>query len=207
MDAGHGVEVVVRCRPTNGEPSSVTVDGRGRAVSMTLTGSGSGVPGTSQQRERALRFPFDQVVVGGTQEEMYDACASRLVDGLLGGVNGTVFAYGQTGSGKTYTMTGPPRASFRERGLVPRVLEQVFKEVEARKAVDQGGADWDVRISYLEIYNEVRVCRCVCVCEEGERETERACEEWVVSARECKRECEEGCVCIVLSVCSRSVCT
>jgi len=29
-----------------------------------------------------------------------------LIDGIMGGYNGTVFAYGATGAGKTHTMLG-----------------------------------------------------------------------------------------------------
>ena len=37
---------------------------------------------------------------------MIYSVASKLVDDVLSGQNGTVFAYGQTSSGKTYTMEG-----------------------------------------------------------------------------------------------------
>jgi hypothetical protein len=47
-----------------------------------------------------------------------------LVQNAFGGVNATVFAYGQTGAGKTYTMYGK---EGENRGLVPRILEEVFK--------------------------------------------------------------------------------
>ena len=34
------------------------------------------------------------------QKQIYDICASGLVDSVLNGYNGTIFAYGQTGAGK-----------------------------------------------------------------------------------------------------------
>lgn len=40
-------------------------------------------------------------------------------------------AYGQTGAGKTFTITGATE-SYKERGLVPRALSQLFKEIEER---------------------------------------------------------------------------
>uniref|UniRef100_A0A673IY64 Kinesin-like protein n=1 Tax=Sinocyclocheilus rhinocerous TaxID=307959 RepID=A0A673IY64_9TELE len=59
----------------------------------------------------------DNVVVGGkpyvfdrvfqsntTQEQVYNACAQKIVKDVLEGYNGTIFAYGQTSSGKTHTM-------------------------------------------------------------------------------------------------------
>jgi kinesin family member 5 len=43
------------------------------------------------------------------------------------GYNGGVFVYGQTGSGKTYTMQGDLSSDgFQDRGLVPRILEEIF---------------------------------------------------------------------------------
>lgn len=40
-------------------------------------------------------------------------------------------AYGQTGAGKTFTITCATE-SYKERGLVPRALSQLFKEIEER---------------------------------------------------------------------------
>lgn len=39
--------------------------------------------------------------------------------------------YGQTGAGKTFTITGATE-NFRHRGLIPRALSQLFKEIEER---------------------------------------------------------------------------
>lgn len=55
----------------------------------------------------------------------------------------------QTGAGKTYTMVGDSR-QYGLRGIIPRALHHIFQEVDAR--VDKQIC---VRISYLEIYNEV----------------------------------------------------
>ena len=58
-----------------------------------------------------------------------------MVLGCFAGFNATILAYGQTGSGKTHTMgTGstmglPPEAV----GIVPRVFEFIFEELNARK--------------------------------------------------------------------------
>lgn len=42
-----------------------------------------------------------------------------------------MMAYGQTGAGKTFTITGATE-SYKQRGLVPRGLSQLFKEIEER---------------------------------------------------------------------------
>lgn len=44
--------------------------------------------------------------------------------------NVCVFAYGQTGSGKTWTMTG---GKGEQRGLTPRVIEDIFANIEKAK--------------------------------------------------------------------------
>ncbi|KAJ3043782.1 Kinesin- protein 6 [Rhizophlyctis rosea] len=67
---------------------------------------------------------------------------------VLEGYNGTIFAYGQTGSGKTYTISGGT-ATYPERGIIPRSLEYIFKEMSKRPDYH-----FEVNISYLEIYNE-----------------------------------------------------
>lgn len=51
------------------------------------------------------------------------------------GYNAAVLAYGQTGSGKTYTMgTNPANLEdIDEMGIIPRVIDEFFVEVEKRK--------------------------------------------------------------------------
>jgi len=39
--------------------------------------------------------------------------------------------YGQTGAGKTFTITGATE-SYRHRGMIPRALSQLFREIEDR---------------------------------------------------------------------------
>ena len=80
---------------------------------------------------------------------MYEECAENIVSSLMDGFNGTILAYGQTGAGKTFTMTGASE-SYKHRGVIPRAISQVFKEV-----ADRPQNAFVVRISYLEIYNEI----------------------------------------------------
>uniref|UniRef100_A0A8C5IBI2 Kinesin-like protein n=1 Tax=Gouania willdenowi TaxID=441366 RepID=A0A8C5IBI2_GOUWI len=50
-------------------------------------------------------YMFDRVFSSNTtQEQVYNACAQKIVKDVLEGYNGTIFAYGQTSSGKTHTM-------------------------------------------------------------------------------------------------------
>lgn len=67
-------------------------------------------------------YSFDQVLPPGTtQKEMFEAVASKTVQDVLNGYNGTIIAYGQTGSGKTYTMVGDAH-STQLKGIIPRSM-------------------------------------------------------------------------------------
>ena len=92
---------------------------------------------------------MDGILHNASQDTVYGECVQDVVSSVLDGYNGTVFAYGQTGAGKTYTMCGDTGA-YQQRGTVPRALHQIFSESDAR--VDR---DVTVKVSYLEIYNEV----------------------------------------------------
>jgi Tfp pilus assembly pilus retraction ATPase PilT len=47
---------------------------------------------------------FRHVHRAGTQEDVYEAIGTPIVDSVMNGYNGAIIAYGQTGSGKTHTM-------------------------------------------------------------------------------------------------------
>lgn len=57
------------------------------------------------------------------------------------GFNACIFAYGQTGSGKTHTM----------RGVQHLAAEHLFQIID-----NAHGRDFVIRLTALEIYNEVR---------------------------------------------------
>lgn len=83
-----------------------------------------------------------------SQETMYEVAAEETVTSVLNGYNGTIMAYGQTGAGKTFTITGGT-ANYQERGLSPRCLAHIFREIGSRPE-----HAFVVRVSYLEVYNE-----------------------------------------------------
>lgn len=82
-----------------------------------------------------------------TQEDIFDKIGKTVIKNSLEGYNNTVFCYGQTGSGKTYTMCGSK--NWKERGLIPRLLIELFKQIREMKT-----CSYDIFVSYLEIYNE-----------------------------------------------------
>lgn len=72
------------------------------------------------------------------------------MDDILNGYNGTVFAYGQTGAGKSYTMMGADIDDDEQRGIIPRIVEQMFASILR----SPGNIEYTVRVSYMEIYME-----------------------------------------------------
>jgi kinesin family protein 4/21/27 len=101
-------------------------------------------------------FQFDRVFpLDCYQEDIFDTCAKNLVLGCFAGFNATILAYGQTGSGKTHTMgTGSTAGLAAEHiGMLPRVFQFIFKELDARKKVSQF-SEFAIKVSFLELYNE-----------------------------------------------------
>ena len=78
--------------------------------------------------------------------EVYSRTAAPVVQAVLRGVNGTVMAYGQTSSGKTHTMSG----TKEDPGVMALAVSDIFAAIES----DRHTRRFDVRASYMEIYNE-----------------------------------------------------
>jgi kinesin family protein 5 len=84
------------------------------------------------------------------QKDVFDFSIRSTVDDILNGYNGTVFAYGQTGAGKSYTMMGSDIENDEGRGVIPRIVEQIFTSILG----SPGTIEYTVRVSYMEIYME-----------------------------------------------------
>ncbi|XAR72777.1 Plus-end-directed kinesin ATPase [Bertholletia excelsa] len=92
-------------------------------------------------------YAFDKVFGPSTTTEVvYEVAARPVVQAAMDGVNGTVFAYGVTSSGKTHTMHGDQNFP----GIIPLAIKDVFSIIQ-----DTPGREFLLRVSYLEIYNEV----------------------------------------------------
>ncbi|KAG7397384.1 hypothetical protein PHYBOEH_000792 [Phytophthora boehmeriae] len=93
------------------------------------------------------------------QELIFEEIGQSVIDSAFQGFNCTMLAYGQTGSGKTHTMVGDKSPSGK--GVIPRVCEALFREIDARRDRDEEGDKEDVKrtiysaqVSYCEIYKE-----------------------------------------------------
>lgn len=84
------------------------------------------------------------------QADIFDFSIRPTVDDILNGYNGTVFAYGQTGAGKSYTMMGSDIDDDVGKGVIPRIVEQIFASI----LTSPSNIEYTVRVSYMEIYME-----------------------------------------------------
>ena len=98
-----------------------------------------------------LKNKYDHVFPPNSQQSDIYNFVSEAVEGILKGLNSTIFAYGQTGSGKTYTMFGKDweskikkvahetlewlkkgeeyngdESDLYDLGLIPRTIQEVF---------------------------------------------------------------------------------
>lgn len=84
------------------------------------------------------------------QADLFDFSIRPTVDDILNGYNGTVFAYGQTGAGKSYTMMGGDITDREQKGVIPRITEQIFESI----LQSESNIEYTVAVSYMEIYME-----------------------------------------------------
>eukprot|EP00392_Amoebophrya_sp_AT5.2_P000602 g603.t1 len=86
------------------------------------------------------------------QNTLMEELGMELLNNAVKGYNDTLFAYGQTGSGKTWSVIGGKDMNV-DAGLLPRMVQHIFGMLEARTVAEP---DWafQVRVSYLEIYND-----------------------------------------------------
>ncbi|KAF2169162.1 hypothetical protein M409DRAFT_52444 [Zasmidium cellare ATCC 36951] len=143
MATANTIKVVARFRPQNkievaaGSEQIVEFKGEDSCTINSREGSGA--------------FTFDRVFPTNTaQHDVFDYSIRSTVDDVLAGYNGTVFAYGQTGSGKTYTMMGSDIGDEQSKGIIPRIVEQIFSSIMR----SDGSIEFTVKVSYMEIYME-----------------------------------------------------
>ena len=100
--------------------------------------------------KKSYEFKFTGIFEPNTtQGQIFSKLGQKVINNSLEGYNSTIFCYGQTGSGKTYTMCGNDNSE--QRGIIPRLLIALFKRIKEEKNTN---INYDVYISYIEIYNE-----------------------------------------------------
>ncbi|XP_022768155.1 kinesin-like protein KIN-7E, chloroplastic isoform X5 [Durio zibethinus] len=152
---GPNADIVVFERPETSKPKeNVTVTVRFRPLSPREINKGDEIAwyadGDYTVRNEfnpSIAYGFDRVFgPATTTRHVYDVAAQHVVSGAMEGINGTVFAYGVTSSGKTHTMHGEQKSP----GIIPLAVKDVFATIQ-----ETPGREFLLRVSYLEIYNEV----------------------------------------------------
>ncbi|XP_058003020.1 kinesin-like protein KIN-7D, mitochondrial isoform X1 [Hevea brasiliensis] len=135
---GDSISVTIRFRPLSEREFQ-----RGDEISWYADGDKI----VRNEYNPATAYAFDRVFGPHTfSQEVYDVAAKPVVKAAMEGVNGTVFAYGVTSSGKTHTMHGDQNSP----GIIPLAIKDVFGIIQ-----DTPGREFLLRVSYIEIYNEV----------------------------------------------------
>ncbi|KAJ2719450.1 hypothetical protein GGI07_005205 [Coemansia sp. Benny D115] len=135
--SGHKIKVVCRVRPflkTEKPDDSVAVEGK---TVLRVT--------NPRDTTKDVKFNFDACYSAKTrQDTIYKNDVRPLVETIFNGMSATVFCYGVTGAGKTHTIQG----TEGQPGIIPRALEHIFMHQK------HDAFDYDIRISYFEIYKE-----------------------------------------------------
>ncbi|KAK1964271.1 kinesin motor domain-containing protein [Colletotrichum sublineola] len=143
MSSANSIKVVARFRPQN----KVELASGGQPI-VAFNGEDTC---TLDSKEAQGTFTFDRVFdMECKQSDIFDFSIRSTVDDILNGYNGTVFAYGQTGAGKSYTMMGSSIDDEEGRGVIPRIIEQIFASIMSSPST----IEYTVRVSYMEIYME-----------------------------------------------------
>nr|XP_033787758.1 kinesin-like protein KIF9 isoform X3 [Geotrypetes seraphini] len=144
---GNSVCVYVRVRPTDKFAQDIIQVGKdNKTINVHIKKDNKFTVVNNQRSDWSFRL--DGFLQNASQDSVYDTVAKSVVSKAMDGYNGTIMCYGQTGAGKTYTITGATE-NYDHRGIIPRAIQQVFREIEERS-----NYHIKVRVSYLEIYNE-----------------------------------------------------
>ncbi|CAI2363789.1 unnamed protein product [Moneuplotes crassus] len=95
---------------------------------------------------KCKKFTFEQVYdEDSSQKQVFDENAADIVQGVLGGYNGTVISYGACSSGKSFTMSGS-QEDEELKGIVPRACKIIFEKIEEQEK------KYLVKASFVHIY-------------------------------------------------------
>ena len=156
-DKNQNIQVAVRCRPLNqnetksNSPNIIDIREKTREITVKQDLN-------FLDKGNMKTFSFDKVFGPKSKQiDVYQSMVCPVIDEVLSGYNCTIFAYGQTGTGKTFTMEGEHTSggqfSWQDdplSGIIPRALHQLFDRLQAMEDC----AEFSVRVSFLEIYNE-----------------------------------------------------
>eukprot|EP00298_Acanthocystis_sp_HF-20_P016895 c21619_g1_i3.p1 GENE.c21619_g1_i3~~c21619_g1_i3.p1 ORF type:complete len:842 (+),score=358.77 c21619_g1_i3:89-2614(+) len=177
-DDGVYIKVVCRIRPRmSHEDAQIAITALDDQETVMIDKGAKGRADTTFKMHRAAGPNISQL-------DFYNSCeVVPLLEKALNGQFVTVFAYGQTGSGKTHSIAGPEDVIALHEGVrirdpdnqVPMSVKSVLKDVLEFQLLQHGimprgcrhifdriveiehndpNIQFDVRCSYVEIYNE-----------------------------------------------------
>lgn len=150
MDLRGNIRVFCRVRPPLISESEKSLCGWNYVDEATLeiVNRDPSSNGNNKLKNGSHSFSFDQVFHPASNQEEIFELVSPLIQSALDGYNICIFAYGQTGSGKTYTMDG----ISTNLGVIPRTVDLLFDSIREYRKM---GWEYEIRVQFLEIYNEV----------------------------------------------------
>jgi len=159
-EKSQNVKVFIRFRPSNELETSLLQSNYGWLVPKFISEKQLGIytknsyeyNQPNSEIPKNYIFSYDKVFSpDSNQSEIYVNVGKRIVEDIMSGYNGTIFAYGQSGSGKTYTMYGNDLFDENLKGIIPRIVEEIFNRVEK----SDNNIDFQIKLSVMEIYKEV----------------------------------------------------
>ncbi|KAF4965308.1 hypothetical protein FSARC_6890 [Fusarium sarcochroum] len=146
------VRVVSRIRPLLEKERECDIIVRADTVDSSKPNTVVKIPNPKNEVEE-FSFAFNGVYDRSTtQEELFTSEVAPHVKSLFQGYDVTIFAYGVTGTGKTHTMRGGMKLA--DRGVIPRMLSNVFRRGKKIMKDSHGETNVEVFLSYYEIYND-----------------------------------------------------
>ncbi|XP_019849545.1 PREDICTED: kinesin-like protein KIF13B [Amphimedon queenslandica] len=148
------VKVAVRVRPFNKREI-----GMGTKCVIDMEGNQT-ILDSQSTRKGVKTFAFDHCFWSidpnntrkfASQDTVFEALGTDILENSFEGYNACIFAYGQTGSGKSYTMMGTGSDEPATKGLIPRICDGLFAKM---KELSDPSLNFKVEVAYMEIYNE-----------------------------------------------------
>lgn len=137
-----GICVAIRMRPLNERE----LNGGQHELFKCLPNNSVGQLKDGQPLDGQIYY-YDKVFDANTNTAtVYEHIGTDIVKSVTSGINGTIFAYGQTSSGKTHTMLG----SGDQGGVLEMAAKDIFRQIS-----ETSDRDFLLRVSFVEIYNEV----------------------------------------------------
>ncbi|XP_012256970.2 kinesin-like protein KIF18A [Athalia rosae] len=100
-----------------------------------------------KKQNKEIQFMFDRIFdCSASNLDVFEESTKNMISTLLDGYNCSVFVYGATGAGKTHTMLG----GQGDPGITYLTMAELFSQIELQNAQK----NFDLGVSYLEVYNE-----------------------------------------------------